>query len=126
MTDSTIKATTFYDRYAAICEERDINPCGSNIAADLHISKATISSWKTAKNIPTGDIVKRVADRFSVSSDYLLGRTPDSTDYTRGKRASVPEALIRKLGLLDDIGLIKVEAYIDGLLSQRQKDDTNA
>ena len=124
MADENKPTESFYDRYAALCAERDINPCGNAIANDLRISKATISFWKKAGNFPTGDIVKRVADRLAVSGDYLLGRTSDSTDYTMGKRASVPAALSRKLGLLDDIEQIKVEAYIDGLLSQRRA--TNA
>ena len=115
---------TFYSRYESLCDDRDINPCGNAIATDLRISKATISAWKSAGNIPSGDLVKRVADRFAVSGDYLLGRTADPTDYTVGKRASLPETLRRKLELLGDLDQIKVEAYIDGLLSRSR--DENA
>lgn len=114
-------AMTFYERYESLCADRDINPCGNAIASDLRISKATISIWKSAKSTPTGDVVRRVADRLSASADFLLGRTNDSTDYSKGKRASLPVALSRKLALLDDIEMIKVEAYIDGLLSGSTK-----
>ena len=74
----------FYDRYAQLCIERGIEPC-SQAAADMFgISKSTISSWNTKKTFPKGDTVAAVADALGVSSDYLLGRTDDPTDYSNG------------------------------------------
>lgn len=74
----------FYDRYAQLCIERGIEPC-SQAAADMFgISKSTISSWNTKNTFPKGDTVAAVADALGVSSDYLLGRTDDPTDYSDG------------------------------------------
>lgn len=72
----------FYDRYEALCQERELKP-KSQAAADMFgVTKATISLWGSKGNIPSGSIVKLIADNFNVSTDYLLGRTDDPTDYS--------------------------------------------
>lgn len=74
----------FYDRYSQLCTERGIEPC-SQVAADMFgVSKSTISSWNTKNTFPKGDTVAAVADALGVSSDFLLGRTDDPTDYSDG------------------------------------------
>lgn len=36
------------------------------------ISQSTISTWKTKRNLISGEIAKRIADYFNVSVDYLM------------------------------------------------------
>jgi len=73
---------SFYERYAATCMERGIDPCSQSAADLFGISKSTISSWNTKNTFPKGETVAAIADALGVSSDYLLGRTEDPTDYS--------------------------------------------
>lgn len=73
---------TFYERYAAICTEKEIDPCSQRTAEMLGVTRATISVWNTKGTTPKGEIVSAIAEALGVSSDYLLGRTDDPTDYT--------------------------------------------
>lgn len=125
---------SFYDRYAAIAEKRGLDPC-SQKAADLFGStKATISKWNTKDITPIGTTVAAVADALEVSTDYLLGRTDDPTDYAKGKTKSAAPApqktvvfpnqsndnLIQLISKLDPADRLRAEGVIQGLLMQEK------
>ena len=44
------------------------------IAPLLHVSQQTIASWENGTRMPSHDVMENVANFFSVSVDYLLGR----------------------------------------------------
>lgn len=124
---------TFFERYAAVAEKKGLKP-GSEKAASLFGSnKSTVSKWKTNDITPLGDIVARIADAFNVSTDYLLGRTDDPTDYAKGStpkpepKPSViafqnPEtdSLTRLISRLDPADRLRAEGVIQGLLMQEK------
>lgn len=72
---------TFYERYAKIAEQHDLDPCSQKAADLFGLTKATISSWNVKATTPKGETVAVMADKLGVSTDYLLGRTDDPTDY---------------------------------------------
>ena len=45
-----------------------------SLAAKLGVSKQSISNWENGNILPSIDMLIRIADVFSVSTDYLLGR----------------------------------------------------
>ena len=45
------------------------------LAMDLSMSQNTISRYETGKREPSIEELKRIADYFNVSVDYLLGLT---------------------------------------------------
>lgn len=47
----------------------------SEMAKLFHVSQQTVGAWETGRSTPGGDMLKRLADYFNVSIDYLLGRT---------------------------------------------------
>lgn len=59
---------TFYDRVQELCRKNNIKI--SNLVAELGMSTATPSNWK--KSLPKGETVVTLAERFNVSTDYLL------------------------------------------------------
>lgn len=73
---------SFYERYEAICIKRELDPCSQAAADKFGVTRATISTWKSKNTTPKGDTVAAIADAFGISSDYLLGRTDDPTDYS--------------------------------------------
>ena len=129
----------FFDRYAAICKNLGISPSSQSTAERLETTRATITKWNTLNITPKGEMVRRIADAFGVSTDYLLGRTDDPTDYVRmGGQAytalkqsnTVPFPKIKtdektqqsKIQVLydqlDDSDKIKAEGVIQGMLMQ--------
>lgn len=47
----------------------------NSILKELDFSPTAFSEWKRGKAKPTTDALKKLADYFDVSVDYLLGRT---------------------------------------------------
>lgn len=43
----------------------------------INVSKVSISGYETGERIPDTDNLKRLADYFGVTTDYLLGRSND-------------------------------------------------
>ena len=71
----------FWDRYEKLCLENGYKPGSEQAAQVLGTNRGTISAWKKSGNPPTPDILTRIADAYGVSTDYLLCRTEDPTDY---------------------------------------------
>lgn len=54
-----------------------------NLAEKLHVSKQCVSNWENDNVLPSVDMLVKLADIFSVSTDALLGRnTDDKIDIT--------------------------------------------
>ncbi len=53
--------------------ERKINQ--EEFAKKIDISVGSLSNYRNGKNIPTGDIIVKIANEFNCSTDYLLGLT---------------------------------------------------
>lgn len=67
-------STKFYETYVKLCNS--INRSPTAIALELGISRSTVSYWK-AGNSPTDRFLKKIADYFGVSIDYLVtGQEP--------------------------------------------------
>lgn len=65
------------ERIAELCRNEGISL--SALEKELGFGKGTVCRWNDSR--PSIDKVERVADRFQVSTDYLLGRAP--TDETQ-------------------------------------------
>lgn len=117
---------SFFERYAATCNEHGIEPCSQKAADLFGISRSTISSWNTKNTFPKGETVAVIADALGVSADYLLGRTDNPIDYassipvvenvSHDYTRTIPD-FISKFRMLDDVDKAKAEAYLDGMLS---------
>lgn len=62
-----------HDKIKSLCYEQNI--AVSRLEKTLDLGNGTIRRW--GKTIPAGDKLKRVADFFDVSVDWLLGRTEE-------------------------------------------------
>ncbi|MGB9661911.1 MAG: helix-turn-helix domain-containing protein [Moorellaceae bacterium] len=49
----------------------------ATLAIEIGVSQRAISYYESGKDIPTLDILIRLADFFDVSLDYLVGRSDD-------------------------------------------------
>lgn len=71
----------FYDKYRKLCKSVGKSP--SAVAVEAGISKGTVSTWKNLGRTPQTAQLKKLADYFEVSLDYLLDETDDSYDWDR-------------------------------------------
>lgn len=133
---------TFYERYAKIAEQHDLDPCSQKAADLFGLTRSTISSWNVKATTPKGETVAVIADKLDVSTDYLLGRTDDPTDFTKLgfmnppekpdsskpdvkvtpiRQPSVPgvsQTVLLLFSRLDDTDRLKAEGVIQGMLMQ--------
>lgn len=60
----------FWDIFLELCERQGVKP--HTVAKSLGFSNATATNWKQG-SIPSAVSLKKIADLFGVSTDYLLG-----------------------------------------------------
>ena len=64
----------------------NINLMQKEVAASLKINQVTYNRYEKGEREPDNDTLKKIADFFNVSTDYLLGREntskPNSIDIT--------------------------------------------
>lgn len=139
----------FFDQYARICNERGIEPCSQRAASMFGVTRSIISQWNRKNKVPMGETVRTIADALGVSTDYLLCRTDDPTDYTNHdliaevagpvldefngdvekavafqnavaedvKKEKTYPRILDLYNKLDTTDRIRVEAYIEGILT---------
>lgn len=66
----------FYERLQSLCIANGTDVSNALRSIGLSTSKGT--AWKGGA-IPKGDVLLKLANRFNVSTDYLLGNTDDPT-----------------------------------------------
>lgn len=60
----------FFDVFQMLCKRRGKSPTG--VGLELGIAKTTVSGWKNRGNVPSGDVLQKIADYFDVSVDFLI------------------------------------------------------
>ena len=60
----------FYNNFIRMCNSIDKSP--SAVAEEIGIYKSTVSNWKKRKTTPTDATLRKIADYFGVSVEYLL------------------------------------------------------
>lgn len=56
------------------------------LADKIGVSRSTVAMWETGGSQPDNEMLKKIADFFNVTTDYLLGRSVPEPDYERLKR----------------------------------------
>lgn len=64
---------TFIVRLDQLIKTKNID--AKTLSETLRIGKNSITYWRKNENLPSGDILIKLADYFGVSIDYLVGRT---------------------------------------------------
>ncbi|GGK32982.1 transcriptional regulator [Caldalkalibacillus thermarum] len=68
---------TFAERLKKLRKNHDLTQ--QKLADHLGLKRPTYAKYETGENQPDPDTLKKIADFFNVSVDYLLGRTDDPT-----------------------------------------------
>lgn len=61
----------FYDMFCALCERKGVSP--TRAALEIGLSKSTPTTWKKKGTTPQAGQLKKIADYFGVTVDYLVG-----------------------------------------------------
>ena len=58
----------------------------AKLAEVMNVSQQAVGLWERGKNMPSHELVAKLASFFNVSVDYLLGRTdePQGTGFQKG------------------------------------------
>lgn len=88
---------TLFERLQALAKKRGESV--QDAAEKSGLSKNLFYKWKTSE--PKGADLKKVADHFDVSVDYLLGRTPTPT-FSRRDELDVQKTLEEMIEGLSD------------------------
>lgn len=67
----------FWERFESLCSESKKKP--NRVAAEIGISSASITKWKRGAT-PNSDSLRKIAEYFCVSIDYLLGKPEQIID----------------------------------------------
>ncbi|MEG0396908.1 MAG: hypothetical protein RR612_09290 [Oscillospiraceae bacterium] len=76
------------------------------MAKDLKLGSGTFSHWRDRGNLPSGEIIFKLAHYFNVSADYLLGIAPP-TVFEKTLSADEQE-LVEIYSALDNRGKARV------------------
>lgn len=60
----------FYAVFSKLCAEKGV--AKSRVLIDLNISKSNGTAWKNGRNKPSNEMLKKLADYFGVTTEYLL------------------------------------------------------
>lgn len=106
----------FYEIYVALCAEKNVSP--TKAAVEIGLSNAAPTGWKQGA-VPRASALKKIADYFGVSVEYLKGETDiknpaDSNDSGREKE------VVRLFGLIPDDRKDEAMNYLR-YLSKQQK-----
>jgi len=97
----------------------------ADIAKVLGVSRTTYTQYETEKSEPDLETVKRLAEYFNTTADYLLGRTDDPHP-TKYKTA---DALIAFSGDTSDLNVEALERIIKEAvreaIDERDRDKDN-
>ncbi|KJS67140.1 MAG: hypothetical protein JL50_08915 [Peptococcaceae bacterium BICA1-7] len=73
------------------------------LAKLLNVAPSTLAMYEVDKREPDFDTLKKIANFFSVTTDYLLGITDTPSRSTTPKTQSVEEQIMAILGMYNDL-----------------------
>lgn len=88
----------FYERIKDLRLSLGINQV--QFAKKLNVTKQCVSNWENANLQPSIDMLRRIAETFSVSTDYLLGLSDKPTLDVEGL---TNEQILHLRAIIDDI-----------------------
>ncbi|MBC1962696.1 helix-turn-helix transcriptional regulator [Listeria welshimeri] len=103
---------TIVDRVKSLCQKHDMSL--NDLENELNFGKNSIYRWKERN--PSIDKVDKVADYFKVSTDFLLGRSPDLSIVETIAAHIDPNATEKELQ--------EIINFIEEKQKQHQKEDT--
>ena len=77
--DPSISQTSFHERIQSLCSENNLK--FSQLGKHMPFNVNLYYDWQREHTLPSLDYLLAIADYFSVSPDYLLGRSDDKNNF---------------------------------------------
>lgn len=113
-----MKEVVFSKRIKALREDNNLSM--AQFAEEMGVTKSRVNMWENGNAIPKSDVLKKLANYFHVSIDYLLGN--DITDNIRPENKEL-ELLQRGLEKLDRNEMEKAKNMLKAVFSDIFEDD---
>lgn len=107
----------FIEKMLQIMERKKITK--KKMCSDLGIGINQIKYWQDHNNIPSGDVVSKIAQYLDVSIDYLLA--DDSSEKNDDISKQKKELLDRIAGLTDEQAR-EVQEIVDYILEKKKRE----
>lgn len=102
-----------------IKELRDTrNISQQRLAEELNVTQAMVSKYELGVSEPDIGMIKRIAEYFGVSSDYLLELSDDKISISVLGLSEEEKDVLFGFKRLDKIQKAKLQAYLQGLLQE--------
>ena len=114
---------TLGDRIISLRQDLDIQQ--KDLAAQIGITKSSMSKYERNINIPNAEILSKIADALNTTTDFLLGRTPSKQPLSSSlMRLSTDEQrFLQRFGLLNDQNRARILERIDTYYETQMDDD---
>lgn len=106
----------FYEIYIGLCAEKNISP--TKAAVEIGLSNAAPTGWKQGA-VPRESALKRIADYFGVTVEYLKGET-DIKNPADSNNSGREKEVVRLFSLIPDERKEEAMRYLR-YLSEQQK-----
>lgn len=115
----------FYDTFSSLCKKIGKSP--SKVALECDISKSAVSTWKSGRSNPQTEQLKKIADYFNVSVDYLLtGEEAEQKNKPSAQGEGLTEERIKlnkKLTALSQENVNVVLEHVEFLLHKQKQEN---
>lgn len=105
----------FYDQFAELCKEKNISP--SIVAETVGLNRSSVTFWKRGST-PKGETLRKLANYFAVSVDYLLGTGPRISPIFSSRRIfsamNVKEISLEQMSQLTAIPIETIRSFALG------------
>ena len=108
----------FYKRLRDLCEERNLTV--NELVKILNLSSGSPTAWKNG-TIPRNATLIKIADYFSVTTDYLLGNENKIAPTGTGKRDVLDEVDVAFYGDFKELNEDEKETVRDMVRLMRQR-----
>ncbi len=88
------------------------------LAIELNVTQAMISKYELGLSEPDIATIRRLAEVFGVSADYLLEISDDKTSISSYGLSEAEKNVLFGFKRLDDLQKAKLQAYMQGLLQE--------
>ncbi len=109
------------NRFKELRQHRGLSQ--EQLAAAVNVVQTAVSKWERGKAFPDMPIAIRLADFFSVSVDYLLGRDVQIEKPATGEGDGLSDIQRRNIDLMKNLTAeeaIQVRAFVQGLKAARK------
>ena len=107
----------FWQRFTELCTAQNKFP--NNVASELGFSSAASTHWKQG-SIPRATALKKIADYFGVSVEYLKGETEIKSP-AADDGSGMEKEVIRLFGMIKEERKEEVMNYLRFMVSQNEE-----